>query len=406
MAADNYGQLIVLTEGAAARDRLRQKVEREWVALFPNVRINTKVLSNGPPSAFPVMLRVVGEKHEQVQKLADQVRQAMTRNPAVTGVVFDWFEKSPVAVLEVDQDKARALSLDSATLATSLQASLSGIAVSEFRERDKTIPIVIRNDVSRWKQVDNLRNLYVNVDANGGKYVPLEQIASVRYAQEHELIWHRNVLPTITVQASIQPGLLGNDVAMAVLKELEPLNKSLPPGYRIEAAGDLESSEKSGEELAAIYPMLLGVVMLLLMFQLQSISRMVLVLLTAPLGMIGVSIFLLMLQRPLGFVTQLGIIALSGMIIRNSVILIDQIEKHIAEGEKPWDAIIDSAIIRFRPIMLTAAAAILAMIPLISSTFWGPMAVAIMGGLLVATVLTLIYLPAAYAAWFKVKRPE
>lgn len=406
MAADNYGQLIVLTEGAAARDRLRSKVEREWAAQFPNVRLNTKVLSNGPPSAFPVMLRVVGEKHEQVQQLADKVRQTMTNNPAVTGVVFDWFEKSPVAVLEVDQDKARALGLDSATLATSLQASLSGIAVSEFRERDKTIPIVIRNDTSRWKQVDNLRNLYVNVDANGGKYVPLEQIAQVRYAQEHELIWRRDVLPAITVQATIQPGLLGNDVAMAVLKELAPLNESLPPGYRIEAAGDLEASEKSGKELAAVYPILIGVVMLLLMFQLQSISRMVLVLLTAPLGMIGVSLFLLLLQRPLGFVTQLGIIALSGMIIRNSVILIDQIEKHIAAGEKPWDAIVDSAIIRFRPIMLTAAAAILAMIPLISSTFWGPMAVAIMGGLLVATVLTLIYLPAAYAAWFKVQRTE
>ena len=404
MAADNYGQLIVLTDGAAARDRLRKKVETEWIAQFPNVRLNTKVLSNGPPSAFPVMLRVVGEKHEQVQKLADQVRQAMNKNPGITGVVFDWFEKSPVAVLEVDQDKARALGLDSATLATSLQASLSGISVSEFRERDKTIPIVIRNDISRWKQVDNLRNLYVNVDASAGKYVPLEQIAHVRYAQEHELIWRRNVLPTITVQASIQAGLLGNDVAMAVLKELEPLNESLPPGYRIEAAGDLEASEKSGKELAGVYPMLFGVVMLLLMFQLQSISRMVLVLLTAPLGMIGVSLFLLLLQRPLGFVTQLGIIALSGMIIRNSVILIDQIEKHIAEGETPWDAIVDSTILRFRPIMLTAAAAILAMIPLIGSTFWGPMAVAIMGGLLVATVLTLIYLPAAYAAWFKVER--
>ncbi len=406
MAADNYAQLVVLTGGATERDRLRKKVEAEWAAFFPNVRLHTKVLSNGPPSPYPVMLRVVGEKHENVQVLADKVRQSLTQNPAVTGVVQSWSEKSPVAVLEVDQDKARALGLDSATLADSLQASLSGITVSEFRERDKTIPIIIRNDTSRWKQVDNLRNLYVNVDATGGKYVPLEQLARVRYGQEHELIWRRNVLPAITVQASILPGLLGNDVALAVLKDLEPLRQSLPPGYKIEADGDLEASEKSGKELSSVYPMLIGVVMLLLMFQLQSISRMVLVLLTAPLGIIGVSIFLLLLHRPLGFVTQLGIIALSGMIIRNSVILIDQIEKHIAQGEPPWDAIVDSAIIRFRPIMLTAAAAILAMIPLIGSTFWGPMAVAIMGGLLVATVLTLIYLPAAYAAWFKVRRPE
>jgi len=371
----------------------------------PNVLLHTKIIANGPPSAFPVMLRIIGEKHEKVLELADKMRQTMLKNPAVTGVVLDWYEKSPVAVLEVDQDKARALGLDNQTLSTSLQASLSGYAVSEFRERDKTLSIMIRNDTSRWKEMGNLRNLYVNVDAATGKYVPLEQIAKIRYDQENELIWRRNVLPTITVQATIRPGYLGNDVAIQTLKDLEPIRQALPPGYSIEADGDLEASIRSGGELAAVYPLMIGVIMMLLMLQLQSISRMVLVLLTAPLGMIGVSIFLLLLHRPMGFVTQLGIIALSGMIIRNSVILIDQIEKHIEEGETPYNAIISSAIFRFRPIMLTAAAAILAMIPLVSSTFWGPMAVAIMGGLLVATVLTLIYLPAAYAAWFKVK-PE
>jgi len=264
---------------------------------------------------------------------------------------------------------------------------------------------MVRNDASRWKELGNLRNLYVNVGSTDAKYVPLEQIAKIRYEQENELIWRRNVMPTITVQATIRPGFLGNDVAISVLKELEGIRQSLPPGYSIEADGDLEASQRSAKYLASVYPLMIGVIMMLLMFQLQSISRMVLVLLTAPLGIIGVSIFLLLLQKPMGFVTQLGIIALSGMIIRNSVILIDQIEKHIAEGEQPWDAIVDSAIVRFRPIMLTAVAAILAMIPLVGSTFWGPMAVAIMGGLLVATVLTLIYLPAAYAAWFKVKPP-
>lgn len=403
MAADNFAQIVILTEGSTERDKLRTKVDNEWAALFPNVRLHTKVLANGPPSPFPVMLRVIGEKHEQVQLLADKVRQTMTKHPAVTGVTLDWFEKSPVAFLEVDQDKARALGLDNQTLATSLQASISGISVSEFREFDKTIAIVIRNDASRWKEIGNLRNLYVNVNQVEGKYVPLEQIAKIRYEQENELIWRRNVLPAITVQATIRSGSLGNDVAKDILKELDGVIQSLPPGYTIEADGDLESSERSAGELAAMYPVLVGVIMMLLMFQLQSISRMALVLLTAPLGLIGVSMALLLLHRPLGFVTQLGIIALSGMIIRNSVILIDQIEKHISEGEHPWDAIIDSAIIRFRPIMLTAAAAVLAMIPLISSAFWGPMAVAIAGGLLVATVLTLIYLPAAYAAWFKVK---
>ena len=404
MAADNFAQIVILTEGAKERDELRNKVDNEWSGLFPNVTLHTKVLSNGPPSPFPVMLRVIGEKHAKVQEMADKVRQTMTKNPAVTGVVMDWYEKSPVAILEIDQDKARALGMDNQTLSTSLQASISGYSVSEFRENDKTISIVIRSDANRWKEIGNLRNLYVNVDAANGKYVPLEQIAKVRYEQENELIWRRNVLPTITVQATIRPGYLGNDVATQVLKELEELRQSLPPGYSIEADGDLESSVRSAGELASVYPLMIGVIMMLLMFQLQSISRLVLVLLTAPLGIIGVSIFLLLLGKPMGFVTQLGVIALSGMIIRNSVILIDQIEKHIEEGETPWNAIIDSAIMRFRPIMLTAAAAILAMIPLVGSTFWGPMAVAIMGGLLVATVLTLIYLPAAYAAWFKVKQ--
>ena len=403
MAADNFAQIVILTEGATERDQLRNKVDTEWASQFPNVRLHTKVLSNGPPSPYPVMLRVIGEKHEKVQELADKVRQTMSKHQAVTGVTLDWYEKSPVAILDVDQDKARALGLDSSTLSTSMQASISGYAVSEYRERDKTIAIIVRNDTSRWKEIGNLRNLYVNVGQTSGKYVPLEQIAQIRYEQENELIWRRNVLPTITVQATIRSGYLGNDVAKDILKELDELIQSLPPGYSIEADGDLESSVKSSGELAAMYPVLVGVVMMLLMLQLQSISRMALVLLTAPLGMIGVCLALLLLQRPLGFVTQLGIIALSGMIIRNSVILIDQIEKHIAEGEHPWDAIIDSAIIRFRPIMLTAAAAILAMIPLIGSAFWGPMAVAIAGGLFVATILTLIYLPAAYAAWFKVK---
>ena len=403
MAADNFAQIVILTKGYNERDALRDKVDHEWGKVFPNVRLHTKVLSNGPPSPYPVMLRVIGEKHEKVQELADKVRQTMNQNPAVTGVTLDWFEKSPVAILEVDQDKARALGMDNKTLSTSLQASISGYSVSEFRERDKTISILIRSDANRWKELGNLRNLYVNVDATTGKYVPLEQIATIRYEQENELIWRRNVLPTITVQATILPGYLGNTVAKEILKDLDGLQQSLPPGYLIEADGDLESSVRSGAELAALYPILICIIMLLLMLQLQSISRMALVLLTAPLGMIGVSMALLLLQRPLGFVTQLGIIALSGMIIRNAVILIDQIESHIAEGEQPWDAIVDSTLMRFRPIMLTAAAAILAMIPLIGSTFWGPMAVAIAGGLLVATVLTLIYLPAAYAAWFKVK---
>lgn len=404
MAADNFAQLVVLTKGAKERDQLAEKINKEWVNQFPNVRLHSRVIANGPPSPYPVMFRIVGEKHDEVIRLADQVRRTMLQHPAIFDVVFDWYEKSLAVQLEIDQDKARSLGLDSQTLANSLQVSLSGAAVSEFREGTKTIDIVVRNDTRNWKQLDSLRNLHISTGT--GQYVPLEQVARIRYQMENDIIWRRDVLPTITVMADIHPGYLGNDVAYAVSKQLEPLRRQLPPGYRIAVDGAAESSEKSSSELMSVFPVLIIVIMTLLMFQLQSISRLILVLLTAPLGLIGVNLFLLLFRQPMGFVSQLGIIALSGMIIRNSVILIDQIEKHIAQGENPWTAIVDSAILRFRPIMLTAAAAILAMIPLVRSAFWGAMAVAIMGGLLVATALTLIYLPAAYAAWFKVRLPE
>ena len=236
--------------------------------------------------------------------------------------------------------------------------------------------------------------------------MPLEQIARISYGAEDASIWRRTLRPTITVQAEVAKGVTGNDVTSGVYERLASLRQQLPPGYTIAIGGNAEDSAKSMEQLVEIYPAMIVVILILLMLQLQNISKMLLVLFTAPLGLIGVTLFLVVLQKPMGYVAQLGVIALAGMIMRNSVILIDQIDQHLAKGESPWYAIINSALLRFRPIMLTAAAAILAMIPLSGSAFWGPMAVAIMGGLFVATVLTLLFLPALYAAWYKVESKE
>lgn len=401
LGADNFGQLIILTKDTKARNSLREKIAGEIAPQFDGVRVRTRVLSNGPPAAYPVMFRVSGADNDKVRELAEKVREYLRADPAITDVVLDWYEKNKVMHLDIDQDKARALGIDSDTLAVSLQASLSGLPVTEFRERDKTIGIVVRTG---WQDRSNLAQIgNLNVHVGNGRYVPLSQIARISYRGENGLIWRRGLKPTITVQADVVKGVTGNDVTARLDKKLDGIRRTLPLGYAITAAGGSEDSAKSQRNLLAVIPAMLVVIMLLLMWQLQHIGKMFLVLLTAPLGIIGVNLFLVLLRQPMGFVAQLGVIALAGMIMRNSVILLDQIEKHLAAGQTPYRAIIDSTILRFRPIMLTAAAAILGMIPLVTSTFWGPMAVAIMGGLLVATVLTLIFLPAVYAACFRVK---
>ena len=306
--------------------------------------------------------------------------------------------------IAVDQDKARVLGADSQALAASLQTALSGYSITDYRERDKTIPLMLRNEGIDKNDLAALKALQIHIGQ--GRYVPLEQIARISYGAEDASIWRRTLRPTITVQAEVAKGVTGNDVTSGVYERLASLRQQLPPGYSIAIGGNAEDSAKSMEQLVEIYPAMIVVILILLMLQLQNISKMLLVLFTAPLGLIGVTLFLVVLQKPMGYVAQLGVIALAGMIMRNSVILIDQIDQHLAKGEAPWHAIINSALLRFRPIMLTAAAAILAMIPLSGSAFWGPMAVAIMGGLFVATVLTLLFLPALYAAWYKVESKE
>lgn len=402
LPASNYAQFVIVAKDLKAREALEIKINKLFAEQFENVRGHVKLIQTGPPSPYPVMLRISGYDHEMVRSIAQQVSDVMVNNPKLAHVNWDWNEKNKVMHLNIDQDKARALGVDSQNLALSLQMQISGSKVAEFYEGDKTVNIVYQLDSYNRKDLSAVKNLPVHIGS--GKFVPLEQIAVISYEAEEGLIWRRDLKPTITVQAEVLPGVTGNDATKQVYEELKTLRASLPAGYSVDIGGSLEKSKSSMEFLLQPVPAMIVLIVILLMFQLQKMSLMVLTLLTAPLGIIGVSISMLLTLRPMGFVAELGILALSGMIIRNSVILIDQIEQHIKAGEAPWEAIINSAVLRFRPIMLTAAAAILGMIPLIPSTFWGPMAVAIAGGLLGATILTLLVLPTMYAVAFKVKK--
>ncbi|NLU44155.1 MAG: efflux RND transporter permease subunit [Acholeplasmataceae bacterium] len=398
---DNYCQFVITTKNVAARQRLDNKINQLFNDEFENVQGFTKVIQTGPPVAYPVMIRVSGDDHNKVRALAKEVGRVMSENQQLKNINYDWNEMSKVMHLDIDQGKARMLGIDSHSLALDLQTQLSGAPLAEFRQADRTIDITFRLDAQNRKDLASIKDMPVHI--GNGKYVPLAQIANISYAGEDGLIWRRNLKPTITVRADVNGTITGNDATAKIYDELQNLKASMPPGYTIEPGGYMEKSVQSTALLMQPVPMMIIVIITLLMVQLQKVSLAMLAALTAPLGMIGVSISLLLTQRPLGFVAELGILALSGMIIRNSVILIDQIEQHMKEGQSPWNAIINSAVLRLRPIMLTAAAAILGMLPLIASPFWGPMAVAIAGGLLIATFLTLFVLPAMYAMWFKVK---
>ncbi|MHC1758469.1 MAG: efflux RND transporter permease subunit [Negativicutes bacterium] len=397
----SFAQIVVVGKDLKSRNELIAKTKNLLATEFPEVQGNVRIIQTGPSSPYPVMLRISGPGHEQVRQIASQVRDRMAVNPHLDNINQNWNEKSKVMHLRINQDKARLLGLDNSTLAGNLQAMISGTTVAEFREKDKTVGIVFRVDSQNRNDLSQLKNL--NVHIGNGKYAPLDQIAKISYEAEEGLIWRRDLKPTITVQANTVQGILGNSATKELYDSLKDLRDSLPPGYTIELDGPTEMSEKATRWLLQPVPVMMIVILILLMLQLESVSKMILVLLTAPLGIIGASLGLLVTGKPMGFVVQLGLLALAGIIMRNSVILIDQIEQHIIAGEDQWEAIIGAAVTRFRPIMLTAAAAILAMIPLISSVFWGPMAVAIAGGLFGATILTLLVLPSMYAAWYKVQ---
>lgn len=402
LAADNYAQFVIVAKDIESRSDVQRELADELAENFPAVRANLKLLQLGPPADYPVMLRVSGYEHDTVKNIAGQVADRLRQESSLTAVHLNWNEKSKVVRLDLDEDKMRLLGIDRQKLSQFLYAQLSGAVVGEYYEGDKTVDIVFRLTADDRTDLTQLQNL--PVPSSTGQYVVLSQVADIRYESEEGLIWRRDLKPTITVQAALtNDNITANNATLSALKSVSDIEAALPTGYTIEAGGALENSAKSMQYLLKPIPMMVLVIISLLMFQLRRIPLMVMAILTAPLGIIGVSFGMLITNQAMGFVAELGILALSGMIIRNSVILIDQIESHIEAGESPWQAIIDSAMLRLRPILLTAAAAILGMIPLMRSNFWGPMAVAIASGLFVATVLTLLVLPTMYATWFKIK---
>ncbi|MEX5606508.1 efflux RND transporter permease subunit [Pseudomonas protegens] len=402
LPATSFAQFVVLAKSIEEREELRGWLIETLNEQFPALRSRVTRLENGPPVGYPVQFRVTGEHIEEVRALARKVAAKVRENPHVVNVHLDWEEPSKVVYLNIDQDRARALGVSTANLSKFLQSSLIGSTVSQYREDNELIEILLRGTREERTELSLLPSLAVPTE--NGQSVSLSQVATLEYGFEEGVIWHRNRLPNVTVRADIYGKEQPATLVQQILPTLEPVRAELPDGYLLEVGGTVEDSTRGQNSVKAGVPLFIVVVLTLLMIQLRSFSRTAMVFLTAPLGLIGVTLFLLVFRQPFGFVAMLGTIALSGMIMRNSVILVDQIEQDIKAGHKPWDAIIEATVRRFRPIVLTALAAVLAMIPLSRSVFFGPMAVAIMGGLIVATALTLLFLPALYAAWFRVKK--
>ncbi len=402
--SDNFAQCVILTRDIKAREEMKRRLEHVFTSVdggFSHIHPHVVRLENGPPVGYPVQFRVSGPDVEQVRLIADKVSGLMRVNPHLQDVSFDWNEKVKSVRVVVDQDKARVLGTSSREIAQAMQGWLKGVALTQYREDDELIDIVWRGNAGA-RTLDSLDGL--DIPLSSGRHVPLAQVAHLVPVLEEAIIWRRNRLPTMTVLADMNDKTQPATVSALLDQQIDKIRAEMPAGYHIDMGGSIEESGKGEHAIKAVMPLMLLGVVTLLMIQLQSISRTVIVLLTAPLGMIGVTGALLLFQVPFGFVANLGFIALAGMIMRNSVILVDQIRQDEEDGKSSWDAIIGSTIRRFRPIVLTASAAILAMIPLTRQVFWGPMAVTIMGGLVVATLLTCLFLPALYAAWFKVRK--
>ena len=404
LPATNFAQFVVLAKDIKSRESTRDWLLHEVIPKFPDVQMRVTRLENGPPVGYPVQMRISGEHIEKVQAIARQVEAKVRENPHVMNVNLDWSEPSKVVRLVIDQERARALGVSSAQVSQFLASSLAGQSVSVYREGNRQIEMLLRGPTDERNQLELLSSLSMPT-ANGGS-ITLSQVATMEYGFEDGIIWHRNRLPTVTVRADISDGMQALDVVHQIVPTLDGIRAELPSGYLLETGGTVEDSARGQNSIKAGMPLFLVVVATLLMLQLRSFSRAAMVLVTAPLGIIGATLFLLLFRAPFGFVALLGTIALAGMIMRNSVILIDQIQQDIDAGHDRWHSIIDATVRRFRPIVLTALAAVLAMIPLSRSAFYGSMAISIMGGLIVGTVLTLVFLPALYAAWFRVKPDE
>jgi multidrug efflux pump len=400
-SSPNYAEIVALAKDSKARERVMARLRASFERDFPELRARIERLPNGPPVGYPVQFRVSGEDPERVAQHAREVAEAVRAHPATVDVNLDWYERQRALRLVVDQDKARTLGLTSVQIRQALAASLSGVSITEYREGDRTIEVVARAQQDERTLAGTVAD--VNLYTPSGKFVPVAQVARVELALEEARTWRRNRLPTVTVRADVVDGVQAPDVTESLSLRMSEIRARLPAGYYLDAGGSWYESRINEGAIQAVFPIMILAVITLLMLQLQSFSKTAMVLLTAPLGMIGVVVALLAFRAPMGFVAQLGIIALFGMIMRNSVILVEQIRQDIDAGHDRWSAIRESAVRRFRPIMLTAAAMVLAMIPLTRSELWGPMAMAIMGGLVVATVLTLLFVPALYAAWYRVE---
>ena len=399
----NFAQLLLMTKSIEARERALLRVREVLAQDFPKVRFKVDRLFNGPPVGWAVQVRVTGPERGEVRGLADAVAEVMRTTPELSTVHDDWLEPVPSLKLEIDQDRARALGVTSQQVRRSLQAMLTGFQIGEFREDDETVKVMLREPTEARNLLSALDNVYVKTAA--GASVPLRQVANVKVMLEPGIQWRRDRLPSVTVRGLVPDNVQSPDVANAVFAKLKPLRDALPVGYHVELQGAVEESVKSQTSINEKMPAMLLVILLLLMIQLQHFGKTLLVLATGPLGLIGAALALLAFQAPFGFVAILGVIALAGIIMRNSVILVDQIEQDMAAGHDGFTAVVESAVRRFRPITLTAAAAVLALIPLAGEVFWAPMALAMMGGLVAATILTLTFLPALYALAFRIPYP-
>lgn len=402
LANTNLAEFVVITKDNGARERVMKRIRQAFATDFPEVRGRVMRLNVGPPMDYPLVFRVFGKNPKIVRNIADRVAEIVRANPNAVDVNDDWHDRIPSFRLLLDQDKARAVGVSTSSLAQALQAHYTGLPVGQFREDDKLIDIVWRAEKNLRTSADGLPD--VGVQTANGKSAPLSQFVRFETVFEDGVRWRRNRFPAISVRADVVDGALAPDVAGQIIPKLKPIQDHLPPGYFIETGAAKEDAGIAQKSILIWIPLVVVVTLVLLMIQLQNLSRTFLVFVTAPLGVIGAAFALLLFGAPFGFVALLGIIALAGMIMRNSVILVDQIEQDEKSGLDTWNAIVESTVRRFRPIMLTAAAAILAMIPLSRNDFFGPQAIAIMGGLTIATLLTVFFLPALYAAWFRVKR--
>ncbi len=399
-----FAQFVIKTAGTEQRERVRTRLMTlfDKDEAFPDINARVTRLEFGPPVGFPVQFRVIGPDKAQVREIAYRVRDTVRQSPLVRDTQLDWNEQVRAMQVHVDQDKARLLGLSTADVQGLVQTALDGAPVTQIRRGEELVDVVVRASPEERKRIGQLADL--QLFTRSGATVPLSQVARVEPGFEEPVLWRRNRDMALTVRSDVVDGVQGPDATAKIRPSLKPIIDSLPAGYRIEEGGAIEESDKANVALFAVFPAMFAVMLTLLMIQLQSFSRLFMVFMTAPLALVGVVPALLLFNAPFGFVALLGVIALSGMIMRNSIILVDQIDQDIARGIAPWAAIVDATVRRSRPVVLTAAAAVLAMIPLTHSVFWGPMAIAIMGGLVMATALTLVFVPALYAAWFRIRR--